>query len=54
MEGFLHGPTKLETFAGLLSRYICFYNAKIKLETTIYKLQCSGVQCKDPCFGAYK
>ena len=27
----------------------CFFSTQIKLETSIYKLQCSGV-CKDPCF----
>ena len=38
--------------AGLLKRYIlppfetcCFFNTKIKLETAIYKLQCSGAKC---------
>ena len=39
---------------GLLKRYIwqpfeTWLFPPIKRETTIYKLQCSGVQCKDPC-----
>ena len=39
----------LEELTGLLQRYIlqpfetCFFNTKIKLETTISQLQCSGV-----------
>ena len=27
----------------------CFFNTKIRLDTTIYKLQCSGAYSKDPC-----
>ena len=43
----VRAPQKIDTFCNHLKHGV--FSTKIKRETAIYKLQCSGVYCKDPC-----